>query len=249
MQGTTVFQGHTAAPVDGDINFKVWFEPQGKDQDQLEVAKKLKNLQMATMEARLREIEQRVAGAGQRAQKEKQRKQRQKAAKAAGRAAGKAAGERSGATAAKAETPTPMDADDAPPAEQAAPVQQQRMERAKEVVSRITAQVAQIPSHRHVPHVAELLGTKLKMTVPSGTIAAGLTSGQLSEKLASLRGDADVKSAAAALLKQAAAAPEVPQSGSIGAAPAPTPTPRPKVAKQNGAARSGSPTPQWNLFN
>jgi hypothetical protein len=75
--------GATGAAVKyGDISFKVWFEPQGKDlPGQDEVAEKMKALQLATASARLEELERRAGAQTTRAQKEKQRKQKQKAAK------------------------------------------------------------------------------------------------------------------------------------------------------------------------
>ena len=65
----------------GGVTTKIWFEPHGKDQE--EVNAKMKRLQLATMQARLGELERRAAGESNRARKERERKKRQKAAKQA----------------------------------------------------------------------------------------------------------------------------------------------------------------------
>ena len=74
--------GATGASVRyGGVITKVWFEPHGSDLE--EVAEKTKKLQLATVQARLGELERRAAGETNRARKERERKKRQKAAKQA----------------------------------------------------------------------------------------------------------------------------------------------------------------------
>ena len=66
----------------GGVVTKVWFDAaSGTDLDQ--VKEKTKELQLATAQARIDELERRAAGDSKRAQKEKERKRKQKAAKKA----------------------------------------------------------------------------------------------------------------------------------------------------------------------
>ena len=57
----------------GGVTTKVWFEPHGSDSE--EVTEKMKQLQLATMQARLRELERRAAGESNRARKEREREE------------------------------------------------------------------------------------------------------------------------------------------------------------------------------
>ena len=66
----------------GGVVTKIWFDAaSGTDTD--EVQEKTKALQLATVQARIDELERRAAGDSRRAQKEKERKKKQKAAKKA----------------------------------------------------------------------------------------------------------------------------------------------------------------------
>jgi hypothetical protein len=77
--------GATGASVRyGEVVTKVWFE--SKDSEQTEVDERFRELQLATAQQRLQELERRTTSTTRRAQKEKERKKRQKAAKQAGRA-------------------------------------------------------------------------------------------------------------------------------------------------------------------
>ena len=77
--------GATGAAVRyGEVVTKVWFE--SKDSEPTEVDERFRELQLATAQQRLKELERRTTSTTRRAQKEKERKKRQKAAKQAGRA-------------------------------------------------------------------------------------------------------------------------------------------------------------------
>ena len=82
--------GATGASVRyGGVVCKVWFEPQGPDTD---VADKVKEVQLATAQARLDELERRAAKSAAQKEKKKERRKAQKAKKAAA-AQDKVAGE------------------------------------------------------------------------------------------------------------------------------------------------------------
>jgi hypothetical protein len=75
--------GATGAAIRyGEMVTKVFFVPQGAEEPQ--VTDKMKELQLATAQQRIDELQQRTAGAARRAKKEKERKLKQKAAKKAG---------------------------------------------------------------------------------------------------------------------------------------------------------------------
>ena len=69
--------GATGASVRyGGVVTKVWFEPQGSDQEM--VNEKFKRMQLATAQARIGELERRAVSDTNRAQKERERKKRRR---------------------------------------------------------------------------------------------------------------------------------------------------------------------------
>ena len=119
--------GATGASVRyGEVVTKVWFE--SKDSEQTEVDERFRELQLATAQQRLQELERRTASTTRRAQKEKERKKRQKAAKQAGRAELARREQQRDAAQAATQAQQPEQQRNMQPAEQRLAEQQQQVE-------------------------------------------------------------------------------------------------------------------------
>jgi len=175
--------GATGAGIKyGEVNYKIWFRPQGDEPK--EVADKIKALQLATANARLEELERRNAGMSARAQKEKQRKLRQKAAKKAAKEQqqqpsaqqrSKADGQATAGWHTAQQQPGETDRDD--------PMMAVDERAAALSAAYVIAAASQHPGDVRVQRVAKLRDKQWQLTVLQGTRAAGMNELQLGKAL------------------------------------------------------------------
>jgi hypothetical protein len=184
--------GATGAGIKyGEVNYKIWFGPQGDEPK--EVADKIKALQLATANARLEELERRNAGMSARAQKEKQRKLRQKAAKKA------AKGEQQPEAKQQSTTKAPSKAAQHPRQQSSTtaeavlleddPMMAEDERMAATSAAFLTQAAFTRPSGSRLQRVAKLRDKQWQLTVPAGTKAATTDGQQLGHALATARSE------------------------------------------------------------
>ena len=182
------------------VSAKIWFEPHGPGQ--VEVEEKVKEVQLATMQARLDELERRDAKVAAQKAKKKERRKNQKAKKAAATAEAEAAGTRNGGDAGAGSRDRP-----------AAATAEERLESLKQAVAAVTDEASTRFAQRKVAGSLENIylkpnlgphnlgrGLNLYMKVPPASVAAQMTPDQLVAVLDGVQGCATKRDEAVQLL-------------------------------------------------
>jgi NADH dehydrogenase/NADH:ubiquinone oxidoreductase subunit G len=181
------------------VSAKIWFEPHGPGQ--VEVEEKVKEVQLATMQARLDELERRDAKVAAQKAKKKERRKNQKAKKAAAATEAEAAGKQNGGDAGAGSRDRP-----------AAAAAEARLESFEQAVAAVTDEAETRFAQRKVAALENInikpslgphnlgSGLNLVMKVPSASVAAQMKPDQLVAILDGCQGCASKRDEAVQLL-------------------------------------------------